>query len=122
LLKSSFSSFLLFFRTGDVHILDVNIGESFLETLGDGAADNRCIAIGRDDKLISLARIIHAPRSKPRRVRTQECKVTTPGVVLGGGLRFSSTVAELIKSADLLKVQAHWPRPERLVPRTQSRK
>jgi hypothetical protein len=54
--------------------------------------------------------------------------------VLGSGLRFPSMVAALIKSADLLKVQAHWPpfdftqggervepRPERLAPRTSSR-
>jgi hypothetical protein len=41
--------------------------------------------------------------------------------MLGSALHFSSIVAALIKFADLLKVQAHWPRPERLAPRTESR-
>jgi hypothetical protein len=35
--------------------------------------------------------------------------VTPTGEVLGSGLRFPSMVAALIKSADLLKAQAHWP-------------
>ena len=35
--------------------------------------------------------------------------MTPTGEVLGSGLRFPSRVAALIKSADLLKVQAHWP-------------
>jgi hypothetical protein len=39
----------------------------------------------------------------------KECKVTPTGEVLGSGLRFPSMIAALIKSADLLKVQAHWP-------------
>jgi hypothetical protein len=75
-----------------------------------------------------------SPRSKPRRDRTEEHKVTPTREVLGSGLLFRSMVAALIKSADLLKVQAHWPpfdstqggehaepRPERLAPRTSSR-
>jgi hypothetical protein len=35
--------------------------------------------------------------------------VTPTREVLGSGLRFPSRVAVRIKSADLLKVQAHWP-------------
>ena len=61
------------------------------------------------------------PRSKPRRERTQECRVTPTRGVLGSGLRFSSMVAGLMKSADFVKVQTHWTRPERLAPRTYSR-
>jgi hypothetical protein len=61
------------------------------------------------------------PRSEPRRERTQEYKVTPTCAVLGSDLCFSSMVAARIQSAVLLKVQPHWPRPERLAPWTPSR-
>jgi hypothetical protein len=67
------------------------------------------------------SRHIVRPRSKSRRERTQEYKVTPTREVLGTALRFPPMNASLIKFADFLKVLAHWPRPERLAPRTQSR-
>jgi hypothetical protein len=52
-----------------------------------------------------------------RRERAQEYEATVIFPVLGRNVRFLSMVATPLKLADLLKVVAHCPRPERLARR-----